>query len=251
MRRRAVTIVELLVVVAVLAILLGILLPTLRGAFFRAREVNDLVNLRSTHQQFFQWGVAHRDRFVNRGLPVPGEPYIFRIGNDTQNFIAGAYAGQTSFWTWTLGEWLERGYPSWHPIDTQPLQPHEQQMFARLVPLPGSDHFRPSDFLMSSAMLFDPRRFMPGCMDDPNPHARFVRWSETAYPANKVLLYNNAALDSPTGAYPVEDPSVALALVDGSARYASPHDAITIPGEICSGDPIRQTPLGILGRDFP
>jgi prepilin-type N-terminal cleavage/methylation domain-containing protein len=247
--RKAFTLVETLVAIAVIAILLGISIPFLRRAIVRSEEVNDLVNLRSTHQQFYEWGIEHLDRFVNKG-PVPhGQPFYLRIG-DSPNYLVGSYGGQTGYWTWTLGEWLERGYPTWHPVTTPPLEPHEEEVFSRMIPLPGSAYFRRSSFYLSSAMLFDPRRFAPGCLESSSSTARFVRWSETAFPAKKVLLFNQAALSSDTGAYPTEDPIVATVLVDGSVRNSSPFEAITTP-DICSAYPFSHTPLGILGRDLP
>lgn len=247
--RRAFTLVETLVVIAVIAILIGITIPVLRRALDNSKELNDLVSLRSTHQQFYAWGIEHKDRFVNKGPAPAGQPFYFRIGNNP-NYIVGSYGGQTDLWTWTLGEWLERGYPTWHRVGMPTLQPHEIQAFGQMVPLPGVEYFRPSDFHLSSPMLFDPTRFTPGCMSIQDATARFVRWSETGFPANKVLLFNQAAMSSDTGAYPTQDPAVALVLVDGSARAASPFEAITTP-DVCSAYPFSHTPLGILGRDLP
>ncbi|MBX3353547.1 MAG: type II secretion system protein [Phycisphaeraceae bacterium] len=246
MRRRAVTIVELLVVIAVLAILLGILLPTLRGALRSSKDTVNLTSLRSTHQQFFQWGAAHRDVFVNQGLPAPGTPFVLRAGS-SPGTIVGHYTMQTEYWTWPLGAWLEEGYPTWHPAEERPLPESEVRLQSMMVSYPGALHFRASMFKVSNAMYMDPQRFTPDCGSRlGNSVFRPVRWSEAAFPSSKVLLFHSGQVTDPTR----NEPGVSLVTVDGAARPVPAAGAITLPGSRCAERPFEDTPLGIMGRDF-
>ncbi|MGP1309547.1 MAG: prepilin-type N-terminal cleavage/methylation domain-containing protein [Phycisphaerales bacterium] len=244
--RRGFTLVEALVVVAVIAILLGITIPVLRGALTTAEEVTDLTNLRSTQQQFFQWGVAHNDVFVNQGLPAPGTPFVLRAGSSPAT-IFGHYDMQSEYWTWPLGAWLQEGYSSWHPVDEPPLPEREIRLQSMLISYPGAVHFRASRFVVSDAMYLDPRRFTPDCGRHLGPRIfRPVRWSETAYPASKALLFHSGQASDPTR----EERGVALVTVDGAASHVPIAAAITLPQASCANKPFEETPMGILGRDF-
>ena len=68
-RRTAFTLVELLVVIGILAVLIGILLPSLANAREKARRVNCLSNLRTIGQSLLMYANAHKDRLPNGNPP--------------------------------------------------------------------------------------------------------------------------------------------------------------------------------------
>lgn len=250
-RFRGFSLLELLVAIAVIGLLIAISVPMLRSALRKTDVARDLANLRSNHQQFFEWGVEHKDRFVNQGPPPLGEPFVLRAG-DASGSLQGGYSMQDTLWTWTLGAWLQQGYATWHPLRSRKPNEIEAAQWARLVGFRGGEHAYPSRFELSLAMLYDPRYFTPGCLDRPvSQYERFVRWSEVAFPGSKALLFcvtldvQNQYVDSPMPFQPV------AVTCDGSARTVDPANAIVIPGESCMSTPFGTTPLGVLGRDIP
>src|SRR5437867_13167694 len=62
-RGRAFTLIEVLVVVAIIALLITVLLPSLKNARERARTVTCSVNMRTCHQALILYGQANADYF--------------------------------------------------------------------------------------------------------------------------------------------------------------------------------------------
>lgn len=115
MRVRAFTLVELLIVVAIVGVLVGILLPALGGARDAARRTKCLVNLRTLGQAHWLYMMDNQDRidpntgrltqFIDVGLPHGG------FGSD--DTIAGS-------WVFTLQRYFKEPVAAICPSDRSP-----------------------------------------------------------------------------------------------------------------------------------
>src|SRR5262245_40150091 len=77
--RRAFTLIELLVVISIIALLLALLLPSLRGARAAARQIQCLPGMRQMGIATLQYAQAHKEQFpLTPGYGAPGVPYWAR-----------------------------------------------------------------------------------------------------------------------------------------------------------------------------
>jgi prepilin-type N-terminal cleavage/methylation domain-containing protein/prepilin-type processing-associated H-X9-DG protein len=72
--KRGFTLVELLVVIGIIALLMGLLMPSLSKAREESRRVKCLSNLRSIGQGMYLYAQAYRDRLPNGNSPKSGNP---------------------------------------------------------------------------------------------------------------------------------------------------------------------------------
>ncbi len=87
-RARAFTLVELLIVIGIIAVLIGLLLPSLNKAREHSRRTNCLANLRSIGQALFMYANTYRDRLPN------GNPPGVYIDYDGSNRVMVDFAGE-------------------------------------------------------------------------------------------------------------------------------------------------------------
>ncbi|MBM4006759.1 MAG: prepilin-type N-terminal cleavage/methylation domain-containing protein [Planctomycetes bacterium] len=71
-RRKGFTLIELLTVMAIIALLLGILLPALTNARARARVLKDATQLKGIHQAWVTKSIDYPNEFPTNPLPTPG-----------------------------------------------------------------------------------------------------------------------------------------------------------------------------------
>lgn len=238
------TLLEVLVTAAILAVLAGIVLLTIGDLRKAATGVDDLQRLRAIHTQFREWSLSHNDYFVNRGPPPGSESLVLSLQGESGT-VTGPYFMQMWYWTWVLAADNGRGERWWHPRreDEEPLGE------AVVPPMPGAQFVRRSDFTYSSAMLADPAYWTyPSCNYESGVKKAFfrkVRWSETAHPSAKGLHFDADALERSRSL------GAPVVFVDGSAEDTAWSAAVRAGIDDCPvGVPLVATHEGVRGRDF-
>ena len=122
------TLVELLVVVAIIALLLGILLPALGRARQLARTTKCLSNVRNMQVAHQMYMSAHNGAFIQVGLAH-----------------SGAHADEEVAWINTLAEYYGSDLLHRSPVDDSPHWPSDEGGDG--VPVPGTtDQYRRSSY---------------------------------------------------------------------------------------------------------
>jgi prepilin-type N-terminal cleavage/methylation domain-containing protein len=244
--RRAFTIVEVMVTVGVIALLLAILIPTLRGARKSADEIVVLSNLRGVGVVFERYTQANRGfyPFIERGSTLqivpPGEPE--GVSLSTNDPWVARYAWVTVMhevapWREHYATWVSRrGQRGDGPPWGDPTVPGE------LYPRWPSYHY-------SNSFVADPAVWSgnAGASED---MLRPQRASSTAHPGSKALVFDAAReyLVDPR----VEAKRGVLA-ADGSAALRWDRDIrAPFPNPLRGGEALRyhDTPNGLLGTDW-
>ncbi len=243
-RGRGVTLIELLVVAGVIAVILVIAIPAIRSANIGARDTQNLANMRSTHQQFREWGNDHDDRFVNQGPPPPGKEFVLELGPGGGAIVGAGYESQATRWNWPLAAWSHEGVLSWHSVYAPPEDP--RGVAEQVAPGFGCAVcvYSPSAFTYAAAMLFDPYWFTAereARFVARDRAARYVRWSEAAYPSGKGLMIDSAR--------PQDAGADAVVFVDGGAALVMQSTRVDGDSGFTSA-PVSRTWKGILGRDY-
>lgn len=80
--RHGLTLVETLVVLAIVAALFAITIPVLRGVLAQSQTTQNLSNMSQTMKDFFTWSAANNGRMVNWGLPNDNSSSWWRSRSD-------------------------------------------------------------------------------------------------------------------------------------------------------------------------
>lgn len=252
--RTGFTLVELLVVVAIIGVLMGILIPALAGARLTARSTVGVANLRSLSQMVLLYEQEQQSfpmPFDPQTHPplrrVPGSVWsdALRPGADTPvwNFevpIDPQWSTElfAAYWYSWLSDWHAQGgrdsEVQFSPADRLALDQLAQHRSNRLVR--NGQYLWPSSFYLSPTLWSTPDRFGAGVRGAMGPGTLLpTAMSSVSHPQQKVMLWERAdfaqtkrvAIDGrqavrqnqpPSWCNPQSKPFVAT--VDGSVQRA-------------------------------
>ncbi len=215
LERKGFTLIELLVVIAIIALLIGILLPTLGKARLSAQVVKSKSNLRSLGQIQFLYAGDFRDSYINpfdTGFKRSGPNSLPGWATASKPGLAGIYhfdvsSGVSSNWYsemyafhWysLVAGWLREGdYAS--EVQFAPADKAAIVRFQNLeIENPGfnlSNGIWDGSYILSPTVWFSPERYKdttrPNCMKNSGPAslAKRIKISDTRYPASKVIMW--------------------------------------------------------------
>ncbi len=230
MPRRAFSLIELLVVVAIIALLLGILVPTIASSRHQGRVTVGHANLRSVSQIMLQYANEQQDQFLNpfrakwpESTPggMPGwaiavsvkDPTIrwdFYIHNSCDTNLEAHTEGFSSVWYSYLAEY--RGAPRVSPEQFSPADPTMMEYYQRIRG--DSDamdevQLSSSSFMYSPTFWSNPDRYA-GAIRLPMTPERILTatYATVRHPAAKVMVYERQDFST----------RKPRALTDGTAR---------------------------------
>jgi prepilin-type N-terminal cleavage/methylation domain-containing protein/prepilin-type processing-associated H-X9-DG protein len=238
-RRPAFTLVELLVVIGIIAILVGILLPTLGRARESARRVACASNLRQLSAAFVMYCHENKDWF-----PFPavfGGPGATTLGYG--NASTPALPGFPPDWIGWAEDWIvwrnkrpadplrgaivkHLGNPSSGAIM---LCPSDDSIYRRITNADGTQY--PYSYVMNSYMSFGTNRnpHRPDTITNPKNNLRFpelAAWKMTQVrkASNKIIVYELDERAMQDGRGQLQSPPVGMAAVNIIGLLAIRHD---------------------------
>lgn len=184
-RCRAFTLVELIVTIGIVGLLLGILLPALRGARVSAELTRVLANQRAAHQTLTQYMHDHQSSFPFYGTPGTHEAVLEWDGRR----IDDRYWSQPRYWglyLHTLGYdgWLSLG-PEAHARSYEEIRDDE---------CAGCGTGYMSMHMLTNVVYAAPAFWTENAPPDKSHH-RAARGTEIAHPSAKAVLLLRAFAD--------------------------------------------------------
>jgi len=243
MRRHAFTLIELLVVIGVVAVLLGILAPSLARLRVSAYESKTLAQLRDLGVTIEIYLQSSRDTYPWR---TPGEPYFFAPPGTMTGSISTSDDPWALRYLWPVlmhqtAPWSEH-YLSW--MGSRP------SLGDNRLPWQGDGVGSPQypAYEYSNSFVGDPSCWMPSG----RAIARPIRQPSVRFPSAKVLMFDASRSYLPIAF--LEDARRGVLLADGSAALHHDSDA-TSPVEnrlrpSFGASIYHDTQAGVLGRDF-
>lgn len=260
MRRRGLTLIEVLVAIGVIGILIAILLPALAGARQAARQTQALANVRTVGQTFSVYANQYGTYpYRERGTPIdelsgppPADVMVVRWW--PEGTIVGVSDHFALSWLWpgvvsVIGDWPEH-YKTW----ISPGRP------SRLPEGPWDDDVEPMDrisIVYSNAFVASPELFQQTPRPAPSDALlKPTRPEDVTYPSQKVMLWDRHL------AYLVREPQrvgehyrapTPMAFADVHAELKDPTQAAEGVPNVMRFDYAERlhcTPGGVRGRDY-
>lgn len=251
-RRHGFSLVELLVTIAVIAILTGISIPILRGVFDRRRDTERVSNIRLTMVDFLTYANDKDGVAPNIGIPGIDNSSPWYEGMTTPGDMMPAYLAITASWPLYLNAHFGESHRFWHPPpgpqlpDSLTEAGHTPDHYGaeRMLTMPSD--YRYSLNFVTTTSLWEGSHFNLNA-EDALPFAIRVRFDQSEFPSAKGVLIHQPMLT--TGR------RVSVALVDGSAAMHAPEALLeAVPYPFGAGgapfDPVLGTRLGYAGRDI-
>lgn len=242
--------IEILISIAIIAVLIGISLPALHQARQRGRDVAGLSNLRQT-------GII-LETYMSRyggGLPYAGQDAGFSLTpqDPPGSIIQPGYWDLSFYWSSLFHEVAP--WPEWFDVWTypDPRRPVEKPWAIEEYGGPFQNGI--SSLRYSRALFARPRIWESGEMiEDRDSVLRGVRMNEVRFPSSKVSLFDgelcvrvrcDSELEAKRG----------MLFLDGHAALLATGDAIEpVAGrleDLGEPEPLHDTAGGAYGRDYP
>jgi prepilin-type N-terminal cleavage/methylation domain-containing protein len=261
MPRRAFTLVELLVSIAILAILLSILVTALRSTHLTARSAVDLSNLRQTSYDFAAWSNDHRGRVVNAGWPDARTSEARAYYGSTWNSPTGwgLYLVQQEFWPRVLSSWTGAGLSDhWfssfrEETDQEPIV-IPRHAGGLSMGGGGGPSFAAArtEYKLGRTLLTQASAWMnPGAATAPTPVqslADQIQYAEIRHPSSKGILWHDEWPGAEKGRHHVAFADASVSIRDWREARPTAAPPFLASGE--PGEPVDATFNGALGRDF-
>ena len=189
---RALTLVETMVAVAIIAVLLAILLSSVRGIRKRSESALDLSNLRQTMTDFAAWSNDHKGAMVNAGLPEDHDSHWFYGPMSGSPSARALYRSQMFVWPRVLYHWSGESSPAWHSVLGPSTLDGQMDSTGSAWQDPTAWHslpsrFRYSETMLTSAAVWRPwERSLSG--EEYALSYRVVRFDEIMHTATKGVL---------------------------------------------------------------
>lgn len=244
--RRGVTLVEVLVTIAVAAVLTLILILSLRGVRGQTLAIKDLHNLRLSAQDMLLWSHDNDHKFLNFVDPTSSLFRTVNLGLESPSFnlYCQLYLAQSINWAQYLQVGLGQPTPADHWDTAYRPQTVNIQAGSSLMTV-ERPRFEYSPTMLTSPELWTESPPATNSLECA-PYFSVVRLSNVRFPSDKGMLCHRHV--------PEPQSTIHVAFVDGSAA-AHPTDSLKPPaGSPTSrtgspGHPVLHTMRGFEGAD--
>lgn len=248
---RALTLLETMIAIAVIAVLLALLLPNIRGVRRQSEDAVNLSNMRQTMTDFAAWSNDNKGAMVNAGLPELGQSAWFygQVPPSNARFL---YRSQMYVWPRILYRWSGENSEAWHAA-TGPSTLNGDLDLNRLPAFADTSqwHDLPSRFVYSETILTNSAiwQHRPKAMSSEEfaSHYKVVRFDEIIAPAAKgVLILREDTADPPSWPTSFAD-GHAESRISTNFRQPVPHPT---SNSRAPGKPVLHTEGGSSGSDI-